>query len=154
MAAVRHIVSQALRVRAEVGVKVRQPLGALQIADKKISKKLLELIKDEVNVKEITFGEKLNLDTEITPALKKEGMVREIVRNIQEMRRDLGLRSKNIIKLQFDGDLEITETISERQGAIKKDVNASVLKMGVKKVFKIEREMDLDGKPLWVGIEI
>ena len=154
MAAVRHIVSQALRVRAEVGVKVRQPLGALQIADKKISKKLLELIKDEVNVKEITFGEKLNLDTEITPALKKEGMVREIVRNIQEMRRDLGLRSKNIIKLQFDGDLEITETISERQGAIKKDVNASVLKIGGKKVFKIEREMDLDGKPLWVGIEI
>jgi len=56
---------------------------------------LVALIKDEVNVKEVIFGalieEEVALDTVITPALKEEGMVRDIVRSIQDLRKENGL---------------------------------------------------------------
>ena len=37
-----------------------------------------------LNVKKITFGKTLKLDTEITPTLREEGMVREAVKAIGE----------------------------------------------------------------------
>ena len=99
MKKVRDIVSQALLARAKEGIKVRQPLKELRIKNKELRIKendeLVALIKDEVNVKEVIFGalieEEVALDTVITPALKEEGMVRDIVRSIQDLRKENGL---------------------------------------------------------------
>ena len=57
----------------------------------------LDLIKDEVNVKEVIFDDTLQadveLDTTITPELKEEGMFRELIRFVQEMRKKLGFKA-------------------------------------------------------------
>ncbi|GAI45010.1 unnamed protein product, partial [marine sediment metagenome] len=90
MRKVREIITKVLAKRTELGIKVRQPLQGLRITNYKLrrEKELLELIKDEVNVKEITFGKTLKLDTKISKELKEEGQVREFIRQVQQLRKN------------------------------------------------------------------
>ncbi|MBI3631168.1 MAG: class I tRNA ligase family protein [Candidatus Sungbacteria bacterium] len=154
MALVREIVSGALKLRAASGIKVRQPLRELRITNQELRKKaeLLALIKDEVNVKEIAFGEEMRLDTAITPELKEEGVAREFVRTVQDMRRDMGLKPRNVIRCQISGSRMLEDVLERRAGMIKKDINAREFKVGGKKVFRAEREIILEGEKLWIGI--
>ncbi|MBI4225012.1 MAG: class I tRNA ligase family protein [Candidatus Sungbacteria bacterium] len=160
MEAVRKIVSEALKLRADAGIKVRQPLAKLQIPNDKLQKGLLELIRDEVNVKEISFpgrtgGKEMALDTVLTQELREEGMVRELVRNIQEMRRDMGLKPKDVIRCQFIGDATIEAAVSRLQKQLQKDVNAKTIMIGGKSASgrtKVEREIEIDQKKIWVRI--
>lgn len=110
------------------------------------------LIQDEVNVKEITFGTDLWLDTAITPELKEEGMIREFTRNIQEMRREFGLTPAQKAKLQIAGDTQEENMIVRWRKKIMKDANLSDIRAGGKKVFRLERDIQLDDKFLWIGI--
>lgn len=93
MQEVRRTVTLALEARMRSGIKVRQPLQALTITNAKIAgdAAISTLIKDEVNVKEIKFGPELALDTELTPELRDEGIFRELVRMIQDARKEAGL---------------------------------------------------------------
>jgi len=108
MVKAREIVALALAERTASGIKVRQPLRELKIkaADLKGSKELLELVRDEVNVKEILFDEtlkeKIKLDKKISKELKEEGIIRELVRQIQEMRKQAGLTRKDKIQISFE----------------------------------------------------
>ncbi|MBI2640296.1 MAG: class I tRNA ligase family protein [Candidatus Sungbacteria bacterium] len=149
---VRGLVSEALRLRAEAGIRVRQPLARLQIANRKLRRELIELIKDEINVKEVIFGSELKLDTVITPELKEEGMAREVMRNIQEMRKDLGLQPGHKVRVQFSGDQEIGTMLERWKKIIMRETGAHAFSIGGKKIFKIERELVLDGRTLWAGI--
>jgi isoleucyl-tRNA synthetase len=97
----RDVISQALELRASSTIKVRQPLGTLTIT-KELGKDYIELVKDEVNVKEVIVGEELYLDTTITSALKTEGDARELIRVIQSMRKKAGLNAEDEINLSID----------------------------------------------------
>jgi len=138
MEKVREICSLALQKRAEAGIKVRQPLKQLTINSKQLTKELLDLIKDEVNVKEITMDEKLKegvvLDTIITPELKEEGIVRDFIREIQAKRKEMGLTPKDKIRVSYS---ENKETIEKYTEPIKKQVIAGEIVFGDE--FKIEK---------------
>ncbi len=99
MEKIREIITEALAQRAEAGIKVRQPLRELRIMNYELrgKKDFLGLIKEEVNVKEITFGKEIKLDTNITEELRKEGSDREQIRNVSLLRKECGLTPKNII---------------------------------------------------------
>ncbi len=100
MEEVRKIVSLGLEARAKEGIKVRQPLAELKFrtdeSDISENADYLELIKDEVNVKEAildaSIDKEIELNIEITPQLKEEGQVRELIRAIQELRKTSGLQ--------------------------------------------------------------
>lgn len=97
MKKVRLAVEKVHAKRKELGIPVRQPLGKLQITNCKLQIKGVEkLLLDEVNIKEVLFKEgsgemKVELDAKITPELRQEAEVRDIVRKIQEERKKLGL---------------------------------------------------------------
>lgn len=146
MEQVRQICSLALEKRAEAGLKVRQPLGGLQIpmptgrqAKYKLQTELLDLIKDEVNVKEVILDEKVKegvvLDTEITEELKQEGMVRDFIRSVQVKRKEMGLTPKDKIKVYYSENKEIVEKNKEQ---IKKQVIAEDV------VFKADAPLTID----------
>jgi len=105
----RKIVGEALKLRAESGIKVRQPLGELKIRGSysgiRKNKQLIDLMKGELNIKKISFGVKINkdieLDLNITPELKEEGIFRDLVRHIQDMRKKSGLMPKDKIVLSI-----------------------------------------------------
>jgi len=99
MVLVRKICELGHSVRKKAQIKVRQPLNKLKIKNLKfkIDSELVNLIKDELNIKEVEIqsgrGElKVELDTIITPELKAEGEAREIVRKIQSLRKKQGCR--------------------------------------------------------------
>lgn len=99
MAFVREVVSLGHAIRKEKQIKVRQPLRKFEIQNLKfeIDEELVQLIKDELNVKEVGFEVgrgrlKVKLDTKITPELAAEGEARELIRQIQVLRRQKGLK--------------------------------------------------------------
>jgi isoleucyl-tRNA synthetase len=96
MVAVREIVSAALEVRAKANIKVRQPLSVLTVRGGAMpsGEEFAVLVRDEVNVKQIEAlaeGEGVELNTTITQELKEEGMYRDVLRAMQEFRKDAGL---------------------------------------------------------------
>ncbi len=110
MAEVRQVVSQALKLRQAANIKVRQPLASLKVKSVKLEGKaeLLGLVKDELNVKEVVFdknlAEDMVLDTTINPELKEEGDVRELMRAIQDLRKEANLAPKDRAVLTYAGD--------------------------------------------------
>jgi isoleucyl-tRNA synthetase len=103
---IRDIVEKAHAERKLKQIPVRQPLNKLTIVNYQLSDQdLIGLIKDEVNVKNVEFktgkGDvKVKLDTKITPELEEEAKTRELIRNIQAKRKEMGvdLNQKIVIK--------------------------------------------------------
>ena len=108
MEIIRRLSSLALAERETAGIKIRQPLKELKIEKINISPALLEILKDEVNVKSITFTSKLpkekevELDIDITPELKKEGAIRELIRAIQSLRGKSNLKPGQTVNLYLE----------------------------------------------------
>jgi isoleucyl-tRNA synthetase len=135
MEEVRSIVSKALEARSAAGVKVRQPLASLSLGGThemlKGKEGLLALIRDEVNVKEIVFsgdsGLDLTLDTTITDALRKEGDVRELIRAIQDFRKESGLTASDRPKLHVMTNATNKELIDASKDQIMKATNLANL---------------------------
>ncbi|MFH0819105.1 MAG: isoleucine--tRNA ligase [Patescibacteria group bacterium] len=91
MKKIREAVEKGLALREEAKIKVRQPLNNLQIIEAVEDENLLALLKAEVNVKNISIGSDYQLDTALTPELVNEGLLRELVRAINAMRKKLSL---------------------------------------------------------------
>jgi isoleucyl-tRNA synthetase len=122
----REIVSQVLSVRVDKAVPVRQALGSVAVLkENEVPEDFCQLILDEVNVKKIEFVDSLDekssweedstgnirLDTEITEDLQREGNLREFIRNIQNMRKKMGLSVSDKIILIYKNEPEIKEII-------------------------------------------
>ncbi|TSD05806.1 MAG: isoleucyl-tRNA synthetase [Parcubacteria group bacterium Greene0714_7] len=108
MVEVRRIASRGLEARQKVDIKVRQPLAKITVNSELLAGRveLLQLIKDELNVKEVVIDGVLSkdeaiLDTDISDELKEEGNVREVIRFIQELRKEAGLTPKETATLVF-----------------------------------------------------
>ena len=126
MDATRKIVEVAMRLRAENKIIVRQPLASLKLKVKseKLKEEYLEIIKEEINVKEIIVDDSIQveveLDTNITPELKEEGEYRELLRAIQDLRKRKGLTPKDKPKLIISCDPETKIFIEKFQTQLEK----------------------------------
>jgi isoleucyl-tRNA synthetase len=93
MRELRDLSTLILEARQRAGIKVRQPLQKVTLKSTTLQGKteLLDILADEVNVKEVVFGsgfdEKVLLDTKLTDELIREGDVRELIRAVQDMRK-------------------------------------------------------------------
>jgi len=102
------LVSLGLEARQMLGVKVRQPLAAAKLRGQELIGQTAHqrLLADELNVKKIYFDQTLDedlwLDPEISDGLRDEGLIRELVRQIQEERKRRGLKLTASIKLTID----------------------------------------------------
>jgi len=108
MESVRTVVSGALELRQKSGHKVRQPLASLSIPQD-FSQDLADIIADEVNVKEVRTGTgtELVLDTNLTPELKEEGLVRDMIRGIQDARKKENCNPGEQVRLIVSADPDI-----------------------------------------------
>jgi isoleucyl-tRNA synthetase len=134
MEAVRAVVSLALEVRAKAGIKVRQPLALLESGAEVLvgKQELLQIIADEVNVKEvvITPGHAgATLDTTITPALKEDGQLRDILRHVQDLRKKEGLDPQDRVTLSVAGTEKLLTLIHNREDELKKSAGISAVRV-------------------------
>ncbi|MFH2096933.1 MAG: isoleucine--tRNA ligase [bacterium] len=155
----RAIVELSHAIRAEAGIKVRQPLGQLAVKGKAIDKVYLELVQDELNVHEVVFAQKLPdekewqtkadkgyeiaLDTTITDELREAGWVRELVRTINDERKKLGLQRSDHVNLQYQSDDKEMQGLFDRYA---KELKTAVIADDIAKVDKLEqgKEVKLD----------
>lgn len=162
MANVRQIASAALALRATHGLKVRQPLQKLILKrphqTSGVGIELMEILKEEVNVKEVKFDKALKadleLDTHITKELHIEGVLREITRAIQGLRQDAGLEPKDRIHIFFkSGDPTLENIVSEQEEAINKAVGSTGISLLRSDKALVELETKLDNANVWIGIK-
>jgi isoleucyl-tRNA synthetase len=161
MAKVKDVATLVLAERAKAKIKVRQPLSLLKIKGEKgsIAKGLLDIVKEEVNVKQIVLAPDLvsafELDTNITPELKEEGTIREVLRQIQQMRKEAGLKPEDIISIKFKGGDILNSVLSKNAKNAAKEVVAKSFDLKGEKPekFKLEKTVKVDGEELWLGIK-
>jgi isoleucyl-tRNA synthetase len=124
MTTLRSLITDGLAVRAQAGVKVRQPLSRATIVSKyEFSDELLTIAKEEMNVKAIDFAngkeDQISLDTEVTSELQLEGTAREIVRMVQSFRKKSGQNVEDRIHLSLlSEDAHINESIKQHRDVI------------------------------------
>jgi len=175
MEEVRRLAAVGLAKRAEAGVKVRQPLATLRVAGNRKSlhprpillqrkiannKELLEILKEEVNVKNVVFDKKLNppaggeveLDLNITPELKEEGIAREFTRAAQELRQKAGLMPKDAIIVMLELPEGLSGIIQRSEKFLKKEVGAKEIKYQRLEKFGAEVETKIGEEKVWMGI--
>ncbi len=126
MPLVRNIVELGHAERKAKNIAVRQPLGKLiiRMEGKDLQfKQYVDLISEELNIKEIEFKEgkelSIELDTEITPELKAEGDARQIVRQIQEERKKLGTELDELVNVTLPEWPEKFEDEIKRKALVK-----------------------------------
>ena len=152
MLELRVVVSLLLQIRADQQRKVRQPLSKV-VSEKKFSKEFEEILKEELNVKEVVYTDSIGneysglpggvalhqrsiaIDIEITPELKLEGEAREIIRAIQEGRKKARFNVEDRIVLGYDGKKDVFEGDVENaivgfQEIIAKEVLATEVRGG------------------------
>lgn len=218
----RSIINSGHALRSQANIKVRQPLSKVEVAipHKKLQKQVTELIdviKDELNVKEVILidsadeyirktvkpnakvlgptlghkmkeiinaarnneftlndttieiaGEKLNLEgnfelqfeakegtlaesrngiatilhTELTEDLIQEGLVRDIIRQIQELRKDLDLKVDQRVNLYIQSDADqVNQAVTNLADTIREETLADELQQSGN--FEWEKDIDV-----------
>ena len=127
MAEVRGYVNEALALRAKNGVKIRQPLARVKVPRNAKSFDFTPILLEELNVKNVEFGvEGVEFDFELTPELRAEGLMREIIRHIQAARKKADLNVDDRIELNFISEnTEVLDSFKKFEQEISKEVLAT-----------------------------
>jgi isoleucyl-tRNA synthetase len=125
MQIVRDICTAGNAERQKINIPVRQPLGKI-ISKINVENKYIEIIKEELNIKEFVFDSSLDvplrLDTNITGELKQEGDFRELLRALQDMRKKMGLTPDQVVNISLDTDQNGQELVKKFEKELKKTV--------------------------------
>ncbi|MDD5749853.1 MAG: isoleucine--tRNA ligase [Patescibacteria group bacterium] len=170
MEKVRQIAEKMHAIRAEEGIKVRQILATLEIDQKfGLGEQVLELLKDEVNLEQVKVvdkvsagegwklvevaGAKTSIYTKITDDLKEKGIVRELVRSINSLRKEAGLKPQ-------DRPIETYQTDSAHLSGLinkfkKELINATSAGdlIEKKESVKINKEVEIEGEKIILGLD-
>jgi len=143
MKIVREVVSVGLRERDKIQIGLKWPLANAKIlcGNLKLNNEFQEIIKSQLNVKELSFKENKNpkiisveLDAKLTPELEAEGYARELSRNIQEFRKNVGLNKKDFVKLGIVTDKEFANILERYRKSIEEKTNSSSIKIFIENV--------------------
>jgi len=140
---------------------------------------LISIIAEELNVKKVhlvpatppidkgeTFGDfytekavgtwplldiKVELDTAITPELKREGLARELIRHIQNARKNAGLNVDDRISVRVEADSDVAKAFASYKDEIYKETLATgQLEAGE----GYTEEVKVEGQPVVIAIAI
>ena len=172
MTALRQAINDGLSKRAEAGIKVRQPLASATLvstlsdtAPEDLRNELMEIAKEELNVKEVIVkkGSEAEddlanpgvvLDIEITTTLHREGLMREVIRQVQNARKQAGLQVDDRIVLNlFSTDSTLMKAIDEHKDTIESETLASSLETAQTSSLSHESTVKVEGSEMTVALE-
>lgn len=152
MEQLRDYVNQGLSIRAKERIKVRQPLASVTIQTMGEFVDFADILREELNVKDVLQGNEFSLDLEITPELRSEGLSREVIRHIQSARKDAGLNVDDRIKLSLTtDDNELKDAIKAHQQVITDETLTTSLSDSVN--YDYSASVKVDGAELTVSLQ-
>ena len=163
MRQIRNYITQGLALRAESGMKVRQPLAKITIADSGLDQlggAFRQIIAEELNVKMVEVKDSselaISLDTVLTDDLRHEGLARELVRCIQTLRRQFDLEVENRISLSIKVDHpQMQLAIEQFRDYITEEVLATSFEFGTEvTVFDYKKDYQLEDVNLLISLQV
>ena len=178
MSRTRELINNGLSLRMkqdehQTSIKVRQPLQFAAYAGVKLAEYYEQIMAEELNVKEIRWIENLDehladydvtegtikpenwieISKQLTPELKREGLMREIIRHVQSARKKAGLQVDDRIELGItSSDSEITQAVDMFADTIKAETLA--VKLGSAAADDMEEyDVKVDGKPVEIYLK-
>ncbi len=155
----RKIVELGLAARAEAGIKVRQPLGIIYTHKILLPKGFADVVSEELNVEKVekgvgegitkqAFDTTVTLGVTITPELKEKGLLREIIRTINQIRKEQKLTiSDRVIVRYSTNDAPLRFIFEKYVEEIKKSVLAFSIEEG-----EAEQEIEIEGSKLKIAV--
>ncbi len=149
----KEIVSAVLKLRNELEIKLRWPIEEVAIVGSK--KRFENVIKMLGNAKKVSFvesigegykieemenGIKVAIPEKLSEELVEEGLMNEIIRRIQAMRKELNLVEKDRITVKYKADEKLRKVIENNKETIASRVNSMEIKEAENngKLWKIE----------------
>lgn len=169
---VRGICSLGQSIRVENGLKLRQPLEKALVTinneQLSISNELVEIIKEELNVKAVELvretpqgeglvtktesGLSVTLDTNLTQELKEEGLLAELKRQVQNFRKTSGLKMGEFVNLQFSiNNSQLRSVVEKYKVEIMKEVSASEIE--IVETLEVGTKVKIDENELVIGLK-
>ena len=177
MARTRELINNGLSLRMkkdehQESIKVRQPLQRAAYAGAKLAEYYEQIMAEELNVKEIRWIESLDehladydvtegvikpeswveISKHLTPELKREGLMREVIRHVQSARKKAGLQVDDRIELNIaSSDTEIAQAVDVFADTIKAETLA--VKLGLVADGMEKYDVKVDGKPVEIYLK-
>jgi len=149
MEQVREYVNEGLSLRAKAGLKVRQPLAGVTVPKLGNFVDYEAILTDELNVKSVKVGESVAIDEKLTAELKREGLMREVIRYVQAARKKAALNVDDHITLLLATDnAELAKAIVEHQETI----HAETLAQEIAEEGDYTEEVTVEGAKLTVSL--
>jgi len=164
--------------RSKAGIKVRQPLDHVVVGmsgdrEKKTMERLKPQVLEELNIKDLKIadtaevgelegkgylvntegGHSVAVPTEISPELRSEGMAREIVHRIQNMRRSAGFDIADYIVTHYQGDDYIKQVAKAHADYIKQETLSRELVEGSPEEDAFAESHKLSGHEISLGVK-
>jgi len=150
MEIVKQLSEAANAARQKAGLKLKWPVASVVIVSKKKEvaaavKALNGTLKEICNAKKVVSAASkpkgefayvespaagVSVETRMDEALVREALIRELVRKVQEMRKNAGLKITDKIRLTLDSDAKTDAFLKKQAGALKKEVGAANLAVG------------------------
>lgn len=170
METLRRYVTLGHAARSEGKLKVRQPLAQAVLVGTKLelTDEMKEILADELNVKQVEVaaeaptgflvaedgGLVIGLDPVLTAELKEEGMLRELVRELQDLRKKSGCKPGELVTFFYATEASELQALLERQlPVLREEVAAQSFEQKAEgQTVTQETTITLDGQTLWVGL--
>jgi isoleucyl-tRNA synthetase len=132
-------------------MKVRQPLASVTVPTLGKFVSFEDVLTEELNVKGVKTGAELSLDLELTPELRREGLMREVVRHVQNARKQAGLNVDDRIALSLvTEDKNLQKAIEEYHDTIATETLAESVDG---KEYSYSAEVKVEGVGLKISLQ-
>jgi isoleucyl-tRNA synthetase len=164
--------------RSQAGIKVRQPLEILYVGvssdrERMAMERMAPLVMEELNVKELhcdsvvrvaglegtgyavagDAGNSVAVSTYITAELEAEGMAREIVHRVQNMRRSAGYDIADHIIMYYEADAFIMQSLSSFADYIRQETLAREIDDCVPDDVDLKETFKISGYTILIGVK-
>ena len=173
------VASLGRAARQKAGIRVRQPLADLRYRAKTLEEAkplptfLADELRQELNVVSITYftlpderpidrdgyiaaeddSYEAAVDTTVTGDLRDEGLARELVHRIQNMRRAAGFDISDRIVTWCQGDERITRVLEKHDAYIQQETLSVELRQGAPDSEAYTEKPKVDGVPVKLGVK-
>ena len=173
---IQNIIEIVATERGKMGSKLRWPLKAIYIRGKDAKVNAAVKVFDEVlaqqgNIKSVDYlpegGEVIGkddvepvpfdegeifIDFEITPEIEAEGYARELIRRIQQMRKDMKLNVDEYINVDVKAEPHLVALFKTWQDHISAEVRAKQIEYTDEPAGDSVKDWDITGKNITIGV--